>query len=168
MAERSRGLLFRKRNILGAALLAGIGLGVYLGQWGGFGFFGSGKGIGTGQGDGLSQTQVNSASSSSQSSKRSTAETLEKESETDKVTDVVSVVIEEKQFLRLDGKKTTPMTLAKLIDLVKEAPGNDDGVRLKIYEKESARASAEEALKTALEKADVPAEAIFWVPGQFK
>lgn len=171
MAERSRGLLFRKRNILGAALAAGIGLGIYLGQWGGFGFFGSGKGTGNGQGEGLSETQVNTAAPSYEAleeAKSRAADKVDEEAVPGKGPDVINVVIDEKQFLRLIGKKTTSISLEKLIDLVKQAPGDQDGVRVKIYEKDSARASAEEALKTALKKAEIPADSIFWVPGQFK
>ena len=61
MAAETRSSLFRKRNFLGAVLLAGIGMGVYLGKlnfgWGGGNQFGI---VSTGNGTG-SDTQVSVA-----------------------------------------------------------------------------------------------------------
>ena len=160
MTERSRGGLFRKRNILGGALIAGVALGVYLGQWKGFGL-GGGWGLGKGQGE----TQV------SLSSNGHPIQTLDPETETNDpllpVPKVVRVVIDEENFLLRqanDGSKDVPITLLNLIKLIDQAPGDADGLRVRIYEKLTARAEAEENLKKELSKSGIPDAAIFWVP----
>lgn len=160
MAENSRGMLFRKRNVLGAALVAGIGLGIYFGQWKGFGLGGgSSSGLGTSAGE----TQASLG----------TGEIINETTEFTKddvqipVPEVVRVLIDEEQFLLRqanDGTKDVPITLSKLIQLIERAPGDRDGLRVRIYERLTARASAEEELKKALVAAGIQDSAVFWVP----
>ena len=160
MPEKSRGGVFRKRNVLGATLIAGIALGIWLGQWKGFGL-GGGWGLGTGDGE----THV------SLSSNGQTVQTLDPKTDTNDaplpVPKVVRVVIDEETFLLRqanDGSKDVPITLPNLIKLIDQAPGDEDGLRVRIYEKLTARAEAEENLKKELLKSGIPDASVFWVP----
>lgn len=170
MAENSRGLLFRKRNILGAALVAGIGLGVYLGQFKGL-FFGSGSNFGIGTSDGQKQSSTESSNGSSDDSKTVATTESPDEIKSDLPTvipDVVKVLIDERQFLLRQPTGDTPIALSKLMQIVKQAPGDSDGFRVRIYEKASARPSAEEKLKEALVESEIPDSAVLWVPTPVK
>jgi hypothetical protein len=175
MANSSGGKLFRKRNILGAALAAGIGLGIYLGQWnfglglGGNGFWGFG-GPGkiretddTAAGD--SSKEVLKAKDDSNSEIVGTPVANDLPDELPKtVPKVVRVLIDDRQYLLRGETKNTPISLANLIDLIKKAPGDDDGFRVRVYEKSNVRMSAEENLKAALAAAEIPESAIIFVP----
>ena len=162
MPEASRSLFFRKRTILGGALVAGIGLGVWLGlPFKGF----LGLGHGSGQYDEKGETGDKKESSSAQPASVS----IDSQGELPvTIPDVVKVLIDERDFLLRQADEDVPITLSNLIHLIKQAPGNEDGVRLRIYEKSSARASAEESLKQALVDAGIPDSAIFWVPTPVK
>ena len=169
MAAESRSSLFRKRNFLGAALLAGIGLGVYLEKlnfgWGDGNQFGIAN---TGTGDG-NDTQVSVAP----------VDVINKPAEAIKeadelpiaVPDVVRVLIDERQYYlrsEIGGGQDLLIALPKLIDIVSQAPGDEDGLRVRVYRRSTARASAEEKLKTAFAEAGINDAAIFWVPTPVK
>ena len=161
MTENSRGFLFRKRNILGAALLAGIGLGVYLGRLN-FGWGGGNK-FGIGSSDGETQATISSADPIKALTEPANQEDLN----SIPVSNVVRVLIDNYQFLLRGEKgdaKTVPVDLKKLMELVQAAEGDEDGIRLKIYRNDSTRASSEEKLKQALAEAGVADTAVFWVP----
>ena len=161
--------LFRTRNILGVALIAGIWLGIYLKDifrfgTGGDGFLGLGK-----SGD-------NSSSITKAENRLKDDDAANPDDSTDEIigtqtpaqeratSQVIKVLIDDRQFLLRDGKTDQPIALPKLIGLIKDAPGDADGVRVRIYQKLSARVSAEEQLKEALAEAQIPDAAIFWVP----
>ena len=61
-----------------------------------------------------------------------------------------------------------PIELPELIRLIEQAPGDADGLRVRVYLKSTARASAEENLKTALKEAGINEASIFWVPTPVK
>lgn len=160
MVERSRGLLFRKRNILGVALIAGIGVGMYLGKPGWFGFGESGTGSKNGE----------MSVSTEPGGKQTTSPESENEPEEKDVgvpmqrPEVVDIVIDDRTILLRKTSGDTPIELAKLMKLVKQAKGNPDGFKLRVYEKPSARVSVEEDLKNALVAHSIPDSAVFWVP----
>ena len=172
MAENSRGMLFRKRNVLGAALVAGIGLGIYLGKFDGFGWGGSGS---SGFGSSGDETNVSLESGEPSKSRLETADnvTPAADEDPDPVADqkVVRVVIDEESFLlrsAKDGSGDVPISLPKLTRLIEKATGDADGLRVRIYEKLTARPAAEESLKKALTAAGIPDSAVFWVPTPVK
>lgn len=158
MAANSRGLLFRKRNVLGVVLIAGIWLGAYLGKWG--------LGLGDGAGDGGHAWLPSGSNSSSNGIEdRTPAEESETETPTPRSSaKFVKVIIDDREFLLVSGTKEEPITLPKLMELVKQVPGDDDGIRLRVYEKASARMSTEESLKEAIEREKIPDTAVIWVP----
>ncbi len=163
MAANSRSSLFRKRNFLGAVLLAGVGLGVYLGKfnfgWGGGGQFGIGSGG--------SETHVTTAAGNI----KPLEETKLKKELPTVVPDVVRLLIDDRQYyLRSEngGDQDVPIELPELIRLIEQAPGDADGLRVRVYLKSTARASAEENLKTALKEAGINEASIFWVPTPVK
>lgn len=160
MAANSRGLLFRKRNILGVVLIAGIWLGAYLGKWG----LGLGDGFGLGTG-GQAWVPSGSNSSSSEDADRTPADKEQSESPSlPSSAKFVKVMIDDREFLLVNGTKEEPITLERLMELVKQVPGDDDGIRLRIYEKSTARMSSEESLKEAIEREKIPETAVMWVP----
>lgn len=157
MAENSRGWLFRKRTVLGGALLAGIGLGVYLGRFEGFGL---GRGFLGEEGGKNAQPQTTTGATT-------VTEIPPVSSNADEpvtVPKVVKVLIDDRQFLVREEGKDVPIEMPQLMALIKKAPGDDDGTRVKIYERMSARVSAEEELKKQLADAGIPDTAIIWVP----
>ena len=153
MTEKSRGFLFRKRNVLGAALVAGIGVGMYLGKLpgigsGGSGFFGFGHPTG--------ETTVSTKTDGEEKPRKELPDAPEA------TADVLRVVIDEHQYLLKSEGKETPIKLADLIERIKQTPGDSDGVRLKIFQKETARVKAEEDLKSALSEAQIADTAVLW------
>jgi hypothetical protein len=166
MAPGSRGSLFRTRNFLGAALLAGVGLGVYLGKFN----FGLGGGNQFGIGSSDSQTHVTTAAGNIKPLEV-TSEKKEKVESPIAVPDVVRILIDERQYyLRSEngGDQDVAMELPKLIRLIEQAPGDSDGLRVRVYLKSTARASAEENLKSALKDAGINEASVFWVPTPVK
>jgi hypothetical protein len=166
MAEKSRGLLIRKRTILGAVLVAGIGLGIFLNK---LGFdFGFGKGRGKGN-DGEAQTTtsiVNGANSSPEANDRSKTDDVEIVGSGTSATapDVVRVVIDDRKYLLRQEDKETPIELPQLIDLIKQAPGDATQIKARIYRKMTARMKTEEDLKRELLAAEIPDAVVIWVP----
>lgn len=163
MADKSRNLLLSKRNILGATLVAGIGLGIYLGKFAGFGNGGNGFfGFTPPKGGTIDDSKSDGDSKSIPETPDETeivgVEPLKATAE------FVQVVIEEHDYLLKNETNETPVKLEHLIELVKKAPGDTHGVRLRVTEKGSARVKAEEDLKTALKAAEIPESAVIWVP----
>ena len=166
MAADSRSSLFRKRNFLGAALLAGVGLGVYLGKFN----FGWGGGNQFGIGSSGTETQVTSAAGNIKPLEAK-KETKAKEEIPAVIPDVVRILIDEREYyLRSEngGDQDVPIELPRLIRLIEQAPGDEDGLRVRVYLKATARASAEENLKTALKEAGINEASVFWVPTPVK
>ncbi len=163
MAADSRSSLFRKRNFLGAVLLAGVGLGVYLGKFN----FGWGGGNQFGIGTSGSETQVTTSAGNI----KPLEPTKVKEELPIPVPKVVRILIDERQYYlrseNIDGQDT-PIELPKLMRLIEQAPGDDDGLRVRVYLKATARASAEENLKIALKEAGINEASVFWVPTPVK
>lgn len=165
MSDNRRGMLFRKRNVLGAALVAGIGLGVYLGQFKGLGL-GGGSHLGIGTSDG------GAADGNAQAVAGSTApilKPLESNKSEDAIltSDVIRILIDDRDFLvrsAKTGDSGVSVPLPKLIKLVQQAPGDADGIRVRISMKTNARASAEEKLRKELEAAGIDDAAILWLP----
>ena len=163
MAADSRSSIFRKRNFLGAVLLAGVGLGVYLGKFN----FGWGGGNQFGIGSSGNEAQVTTAGGTI----KPLEATKVKEELPIPVPNVVRILIDERQYyLRSEngGDQDTPIELPKLIQLIEKAPGDDDGLRVRVYLKSTSRASAEENLKTALKDAGINEASVFWVPTPVK
>ena len=163
MATDSRNTLFRKRNILGTALIAGIGLGVYFGQFKGFGL-GGGSQFGLGLSDAETQATIESTAGATKP--------LDPENRITPhdVSHVVRVLIDDRKFKlksEISGEEIA-VDLEKLIELIKHAPGDQDGLRVRIYRTATARASAEESLKQELTAAGIDETSIFWVPNPVK
>lgn len=168
MATDSRKTLFRKRNILGTALIAGIGMGVYLGQFKGFGL-GGGSQFGLGLSDGETQATIESPAGAIKPLDIKPVDPENSVTSQD-VSDVVRVLIDDRKFKlksEISGAEI-PVDLKKLIELIQQAPGDEDGLRVRIYRTTTSRASAEESLKQELTAAGIDETAIFWVPPPVK
>lgn len=164
MSENSRSILFRKRNILGTALMLGILVGIYLGKFKGFGL---GGGSYFGLGNTGSETQVSLHSDSTGDGRVQLADPSGADENAAPLTDVVRVLIDDRDyFLRSpkDDSFTVKITLPNLIKRIKETTGDNDGIRVRIYERATARVLAEENLKKELTAAGINDAAVFWVP----
>ena len=145
-------------------MIAGIGLGVYFGQWKGFGW-GGGSSSGFGSSGNETLTSIGAGDEVDDAGEP------EKNDTPIAIPQVVRVVIDEEHFLLRqvhDGTRDTPITMEKLIRLIEQAPGDADGLRVRIYEKFTARPKAEESLKKALEVAGIKDSAVLWVPTPIK
>lgn len=170
MTQNSGSRLFSKRNILGAVLVAGIAVGVYLSD-----FF---KGFGLGDG---------TASKSTQESKEpgddadSTAQTVASIDSADSVeprtppdpekpavapapaTQVVKVVIADRSYFVRAADGDQSAELKQVVALAGAATGDEDGIRVRVYRKLSSRTAAEIALRDALVAAGITDEQTVWV-----
>lgn len=157
----------RLRNIAAIALVAGIAVGVWLADW--FKGLGSGDGVGLGQrgltgiqtstdgaGGTSATTPANQAKSPGEGASPSSAGPTPK---------TVSLVISDRAFLLRTAAGDQPVTLQRILQLVAETPGDDDGCRVKIARSASSRTSTELELQDALKQAGIPESAIYWKPG---
>ena len=163
MAEKSRGMLFRKRNVLGAALVAGIGVGLYLGKLPGIGNGGNGFfGFGVPADNKRTDSEGDDKSSDDAISLPAPVESTPADSDAIP-SDVVRIAIDEHKYLVQSKGKEIPIALSDLVEHVKKATGDVDGIKLKIFEKETARAKAEEDLKAALAEAKIDEKQVLWL-----
>jgi hypothetical protein len=165
MEDRSRGWLFRKRNVLGAALVAGVVVGMYLPDfWNGFG---GGSTIGVGVGDSTAGT--GGIATDSDSTLAVTPDVKPKPSEETQldptlVPPVIKVLIDEKSFFIRSAEGDKEVTIPEIIALVQAATGDADGIRVRIYQKGTSRPSAENALSDAFSAAKISETTIVWIP----
>lgn len=161
----ARGRLIRKRYVLGSVAVLGTLLGIYLGKFKGFGL---GGGSSFGIGSTGTETQVSGPTESTASPRVALADRSSDDEKSVPMTEVVRVLIDDRDyFLKSpsDDSFSVKITLANLIKRIQLAPGDEDGIRVRIYEKGTARVLAEENLKKELSAAGVSDAAVFWVPG---
>lgn len=151
---RSPGL-FRLRNLLGGALVIGVICGIWLGDF--LPGLGGGGGIGVGVGStGLIGTPTGDDPD---------AEFNVGKEQTDAATGKsLRVVVKDWNYFVRAGGKDTPILLDDLVQRVADVPGDTDGIRLRVYRTESARATAENRLQDALKDAQVPESAVYFAP----
>ena len=156
MEEKSRSWLFRKRTVLGAALIAGVIVGQYLPNfWNGFG---GGSSVGVGIGDPAPGTK--SEPSTDSTDKPATDEiTLPTN-----VPPVIKVVIDERSYFIRSSEGDRPVEITEVIALAKAAAGDADGIRVRVYRKGTSRPSTENALQEAFNEAKISDTAVFWIP----
>jgi len=84
----------------------------------------------------------------------------------DRPTRVVHILIADRSYsIReiIDGQeKYHPVELSKIMEMAKEAKGNDEGIRVSIARKKSARTTAEIRLKEELAKIGIKEDAVIW------
>ena len=161
MAERSRGGIFRKRNVLGLTLIAGMVVGTYLPNiWKGFG---GGSTWGIGIGDPADGLQIETQDASTDDELDATIPAAQPQPQS-----LIKVIIDERSFFIRSATGDRPTELTEIIALATAATGDADGFRVKIYRKGSSRPSAENALNDALSKADIAESAVLWVPTEIE
>ena len=156
MEDKSRGWLFRKRTVLGAALVAGVIVGQYLPNfWNGFG---GGSTVGVGIGDPAPGTKRTPSTDSTETPVEDDI-TLPAN-----VPPVIKVVIDDRSYFIRSPEGDRPVEIAEVIALAKAAAGDADGVRVRVYRKGTSRSSAENALQDAFNAAKIGNDAVLWVP----
>jgi len=144
-----------RRYGIGAILLAGVGIGIYLNDM--LPQLGSGVGIGA-------QTNPNVGSSP-------TTDDQPKDSEQDVESqlarpEVVEVLIDSRQYLvklRSNGNVSYQVVaLERLLEFAKMVPGTEDGIKVIIARKENSRATAEMNLRDKLLESGINDMAILW------
>ncbi len=164
MEDKSRGWLFRKRYILGTALIAGVIVGQYLPDfWNGFG---GGSTPSVGIGDPKTGTPGELTDGSAD---KTTDTDTDKPAEDDiklpaEVPPVTKVVIDDRSYFIRSADGDRPVEIAEVIALTKAAAGDANGIRVIVYRKGTSRPSAEHALQDAFNEAKISETAIFWVP----
>lgn len=152
---RSPGL-FRLRNLLVGALAIGVICGIWLGDFlPGLGLGGGGFGVGVGPNGILGISSGTNADAEfnvgAEHPDKSNGKSLR------------VVVKDWNYFVRSTGGDQ-PIGLEDLVDRVKELPGDADGIQLRVYRTESARATAEQRLQDALKAANVAESAVYVAP----
>ena len=149
-SQQKKGKTGKRLAVGGGAILV---LGVLFGMFGPFGF---GSGSGEADGDGVVATTDPSASA--------TVTSPEKRS-TDGPADNITIVIDGHDFLQVvnvGGKAVQrAITLEDILKQVQTVPGDQDGIKIRVLRKDSARASAENALLTALNEGGVSNESVY-------
>jgi len=153
----------RKRTIVTVLLGVGVGLGWLmslilpdLGAWG----------IGLGR-PALSTNQSESSSTEPPppESESGTASNTESHANS-RLEPVVYVLIDGRDFLlRTSGGERPqyrPTTVEEIVEMTQTAVGDEDGLRLRISRKATARATAEQQLRDALQQGAVNPEAVRW------
>lgn len=155
----------RLRNIAAIALVAGIAVGVWLADW--FKGLGSGDGIGQRSVATVPVSSNGAAASSGTGPDKTAAQLQNADTFTPPapVTKAVLLVISDRSFFLRTEAGDQPVTLQRILQLVSEAPGDEDGHRLKIARSESARTSTELELQDALKQAGIPDNEVYWKPG---
>lgn len=170
MEDRSRGWLFRKRNVLVAALVAGAIVGMYLPDfWKGFGG-GSTVGVGIGDsttGTGNAPSETGNSDSDNRPTKAPDAPNTtlpDNASDATNASAVIKVVIDEKSYFIRSKAGDRQVTIPEIIALIQAATGDIDGIRVRIYQKGTSRPSAENALNDAFQQAKISDTAVVWMP----
>ncbi|WP_339731159.1 hypothetical protein [uncultured Gimesia sp.] len=149
-------------------------LGIILGQ-----FFGLTPGINTDSGPGESETTTESTTESAAESQAILAssesdivpiliapEPKRAKSQLEVPLQVLDILIENRSYLiksavqSQDGYR--PAEIDEIIRFAKQASGDEDGIRIRVYRKGSARVIPESQLKDALKRAGVPQQSIDW------
>lgn len=142
--------LFRLRNMLGGALIVGLITGAYFSDWV--------PGLGSG---GNATISLNADATDKGDN---TAE-FNVGTETGHGTGgPLKVVIKDWNYFVRVGKTDTPIELADLIAAIGTAKGDPDGIRLRVYRTDSARATAEHKLQDALKTAGIAESAVYFSP----
>ena len=158
MDQKSRWRLLSKRNIFGAVLIAGIAAGVYLGDlWKGFG---GGNTLGLGTADSKSTSKSSDSKKDQKDSEKITAD-AKSEAGLSQTREVLEVVIVDRAYFVRTADGDKPAELKNVVALAKKATGDKYGIHVRIYRKESSRASAEVDLKNALQAAGITEKQTF-------
>lgn len=156
MDRHSGPRILSMRNLFGAVLVAGIATGIYVGKfWKGFG---GGSTLGVGVSDGTSLKPGTAKPTETTASKEPDPEPAKPV----EVPKVVRVVIDNQSYFLRGEAGDEPIELKQLVELVKAAPGDEDGTRVRIYRRLSSRTSAELALNTALVDAGIKEDQTIW------
>jgi len=146
------------RYVAGGALALGIAAGVWLGDWfKGFGPGGTGTGFGTSDFEGV-QTSVGSASRGPVD--LGVSHTVPATSSAE----MLRVVIRDRSYFLRDGDQETEIELPALVETVAKHPADEDGVKLKVYRANSARAKTVQDLVEAVHAAGVADAAVYVSP----
>ena len=120
MAERSRGGIFRKRNVLGLTLIAGMVVGTYLPNiWKGFG---GGSTWGIGIGDPADGLQIETKDASTDDELDATIPAAQPQPQS-----LIKVIIDERSFFIRSETGDRPTELTEIITLATAATGDADG-----------------------------------------
>lgn len=153
----------RLRNVAGMALILGVAIGIWLADW-----F---QGLGTGK-SGPSSLQVSLGTDGASElpareeigpPTRVVSESTTKDEPSTGAIELTAIIDGHEIFLK-NSLEESPISAPQLASLVREADGNEDGIRLRILRRRSSRVSTETALQDALREANVPDAAVFWVP----
>lgn len=165
--DEKKGLrLLSKRNVLGGLLIAGIAIGLYLGDlWNGFG---GGNSLGVGQGDGKSTSEAKNEAENSETSTTVVQATAPIKPDRPaqipgQPLPVVKAVLDERTYFVRSDTGDVATDLEQLVQLAKRATGDDYGVKIRIYRRPKSLPATELALQDALVEAGLNEDQIVWI-----
>ena len=141
------------------------------------GLFSGGGGAGDGRQDGARPVLTQSSEPRTRPPETQTADTGDATGEIPPEDGVLDVWIQDRRFeirggansARHDSARPTAVPLETVVERARETTGNEDGIRVRIFRAASSRASAEQALKDALEAAGFSEHSLRWAsadPGE--
>jgi hypothetical protein len=157
---------FRTRNVLAVALGLGIVAGIWLGDL----FKGFGWGPGQGPGLGSGESAGNSAGSSSSDGTTDLVGLSRMKSDPDEKTGagkqgpLIKVLIDDRSYYLQDVDGPEPIELHELVELIRKARPDQDGLRAIIDRTSTSRVTAEVKLFDALKEAGIPANSVYIAP----
>ena len=162
-------------RLIGVLVLTAIGVGVFLGAI--LPDFGFGLGSGGGLGNPASPANSNTGTlvgTQTDSGKAATIPVIESSTPNESAEPVEPAGPVETVFVLIDGREYLlrrgaegqaaykPATLDEVVQAAQAATGDDVGIRIKIAQKRSSRETTERALRSKLEEAGIPGDAIRW------
>jgi hypothetical protein len=158
----------KKRTIATALIAGGVAVGVYVSGW--LPKLGNGElGLGGGAPAPQEQHAAEPSPPAAAAKPQSPAESVDAPHESgagprEFRPDVLHVLIDGRQYLVRKpadgGEEYQPATLDEVVELAQATPGDEDGIRVRINRRGSARATAEIALRDRFTAAGLPPESI--------
>ncbi|MFH1303514.1 MAG: hypothetical protein ABIK07_20845 [Planctomycetota bacterium] len=160
MAKRSKRVMYAGGGVLI--------LGIILGQ-----FFGLTPGINSGSGDGEEKTAPEEDSRAILASSSSDIvpvliqpEPKQNKSQSELPLKVLDILIDDRSYLIKAGSQPQdhyrPAEMEEIVQQARQTTGDEDGIRIRVYRKGSARVIPESLLKEELQKAGLSPQVIDW------
>lgn len=164
------------KTIAGTVVVLGVLLaGLLNGLFKGFGPGGSSSGTGTGATMVNSSTEATDNAATSEPMAPAEEPAIKEETVPDEspsvaepeLPETVDVLIAGRDFsvrsIGSKSKKYTPASIADIMEMIQAAPGDSDGIRVRIVRDESALPVAEIELQRQLREAGIPDTSVLWV-----
>ena len=150
-----------KRVMIGGVVVLAVALAGFFGRF--FGGFGTGEQGGENAKETTAENTALLSNTTARPDDRSPAAQTAAVYLDYRTVGVLEVIVDARSYtIRNDRNGARPVELGELIELAKRTPGNEEGVRVRVFRRESALVTTEKALQSALINAGLPQESIVW------